>query len=312
MAHETGSATNAVDLLDKLRLFCIANAITVNEYRANGAGAGQLLSVDFDGGFFSIVFQDDDGGYGIGYRLSQATAWNSSTAWGAQPDETLVTFQTAPEALGVNSSLPIGTYHFSYFAGGVVMVSFILNSGAWSHFCFGSIEKYGTWTGGAIIMGTRMVNNDPYDTFNWAFGSQAPNGFAEQIGAYIRVDDSIDGVRMRKVSSAGFTPTTLRVQANFYSPSGNNDNIMGNSPSTATQASSAHPIAFAVPIEGSSVKHAPIGVLRDVRHCNMQYLDNEQIFDTNWLAFSQGNKNDPDARPGVANAGYMGLLVKVI
>jgi len=314
MAHETGSATDPVDLLDKLRLFCIAQSITVNEYRAEGTAPGQLLSVSFNGGFFSIGFVVNATTGVEGYRLTQASAYAASTAWGSQADETDATGPQVTPCYGVLNGGAIGTYHFSYFAGGVVMVSFIANSGSWRHFCFGSLEKYGTYTGGAIILGHFIEFNagldDPYTGENVPFGMMPSTGFSNQFGGYVRVDDG--GVRMLKLGLAGSIPVATRMSSNQHIQAAANNRINGTSPSTPTQATSLHPISFAVPIASGSTKFSPIGVLRDVRFCNIQYLDNEQVFDTDWLAFSQGVKNDPDARPGTENTGYLGLTVKVL
>jgi hypothetical protein len=44
----------------------------------------------------------------------------------------------------------------------------------------------------------------------------------------------------------------------------------------------------------------------------MQLLDNEQVFDTDWLTFSQGIKNDPDESTAEENNGFIGIAVKVL
>ena len=312
MAHQTGSATGPIDLLDKLRLFCIAQSITVNEYRTEGTAPGQLLSVTFNGGFFSIGFDVTGNIYQQGYALTQASGWNASTAWGSQPDETAVAINGGTRATGVDTVAAIPTYHFTYFTGGVVMVSFVIATGAWRHFCFGDIEKYGTYTGGAVIIAnhhlTTLGNTDnPYIAGHVLFGMTVTLGTLN-FGGYIRVDDG--GVKFRKLTGLG--ATDIRMSSNWSSGRGLDNRLNGTSPAGPTQASSLHPIAFAVPIADGSVKHSPVGVLRDIRFCNVQYLDNEQVFDTNWLAFSQGIKNDPDARPGTENSGYQGIAVKVL
>ena len=317
MAHETGTASDPVDLLDKLRLFCIAQSITINEFRDEGTAPGKLLSVTFNGGYFSIGFEVNASLELEGYQMTQASGWNSSTAWGSQPNETTKT--DASEVVRVNAienGQPIGTYHFTFFTGGVVMVNILTNEGSWRHFCFGDIEKYGTFTGGAVILG-HFVDQDigfidlPSAVDHLFFGMHPNTIFNNQRGGYIRVDDADTTIRFRKVASSGITPVADHMSATMDSGDQEFNRINGTSPSTTTQASSLHPIGFAVPIAVGSTKFSPIGVIRDVRFCNIQYLDNEQIFDTDWLAFSQGVKNDPDARPGTENTGYMGIVVKV-
>lgn len=318
MAHETGSATDPIDLLDKLRLFCIAQSITVNEYRTEGVAPGQLLSVTFNGGYFSIGFVVNASLELEGYQMTQASGWNSSTAWGSQPNETHKT--DANKVVRVNAienGQPISTYHFTYFAGGVVMVNLLTNEGSWRHFCFGDIEKYGTYTGGAIIMGhfvdqTVGQIDNPYATDNVLFGFMNDTTFSSQRGGYVRVDDIDTTIHMLKLSDSSIITPADHISCNMDVAEAKRNRINGTSPSTTTQASSLHPIAFAVPIAPASTKFSPVGVLRDVRFCNIQYLDNEQVFDTDWLAFCQGVKNDPNARPGTENTGFMGIVVKVL
>ena len=80
----------------------------------------------------------------------------------------------------------------------------------------------------------------------------------------------------------------------------------------STQASSLTPLLFHVPVlDASSTKAAPIGTLRDVRMVNMQNLDNEQIFDTDWMVICQGVKRDPDIRDDTENTGWIGLAIRI-
>lgn len=307
MAHETGSATDPIDLLDKLRLFCIAQAsITFNEFRDEGDAPGKLLSVSFNGGFYSIGYRVFD----TGYVLTQATGFNASTAWGSQPDETTATLGERCRVSDVPEAGAIGTYHFTYFVGGVVMVSILTNTGAWRHFCFGDIEKYGTYTGGAIVMGHYIASVEPYDVNSVYFGMRGASIFATQQGGWLRIDDGAT-VIMRKLATNSGT-FGRQAATNAHANISGRNRINGTSPSTPTQASSLVPIAFAVPITSGGIKYSPVGVLRDVRFVNMQLLDNEQVFDTEWLTFSQGIKNDPDEVTVEQNNGFLGIAVKVL
>lgn len=315
MAHETGSATDPIDLLDKLRLFCIAQSMTINEFRDEGTAPGKLLSVSFNGGFFSIGFVVNATTGIEGYVLTQASGWNSSTAWGSQPNETSPTDSEKVVCFGILNGAAISDYHFAFFTGGVVMVSLNTVAGSWRHFCFGDIEKYGTYTGGAIIMGTFIQYlaglDEPFTTENVPFGMMPRTIFTQQRGGYVRVDD-VSGIKFRKMAESATIAASVRMSSNMTVLEAFRNRIHNTSPSTPTQASSLHPIAFAVPIADGSAKFSPIGVLRDVRFCNIELLDNEQVFDTDWLAFSVGVKNAPDARPGTENTGFMGLTVKVL
>ncbi|MBL4908941.1 MAG: hypothetical protein JKX78_02790 [Alteromonadaceae bacterium] len=315
MAHETGSATDPIDLLDKLRLFCIAQGLTVNEFRNEGVAPGKLLSVSFNGGFFSIGFVVNATTGFEGYVLTQASGFNASTAWGSQPNETSPTTSQKVVCFGILNGAAISDYHFAFFTGGVVMVSLNTVAGSWRHFCFGDIEKYGTYTGGAIILGHFIEFNagldNPFSADNVPFGYMPSSIATQQRGGFVRVDD-ISGIKFRKMATTGLVSASIRMSSNQTILEASRNRIHNTSPSTPTQASSLHPIAFAVPIADGSAKFSPIGVLRDVRFCNIQLLDNEQVFDTDWLAFSQGVKNNPDARPGTENTGFLGITVKVL
>ena len=310
MAHETGSATSIVDLQDKLRLFCIAQGIQVNDWRDYGNAPGKVLSVQFNGGFFSITTIQHASDTVEGFALSQSSSWSAATDVGSQPDET----PYAGVRTDCDITLAIPTYHFAYFVGGVVMVSFLSAVGSWRHMAFGHIEKYGVWTGGAAVFGHWIADNggngagNPNDGDHNYFGEthvQSQNSY----GGAIRCDATGPN-QFRRLNSGGLVAT--RVKSNVVAGRQHMSPNLMTSPSMSTQASSLTPFLFAVPVlDADSIKCAPIGTLRDVRMVNMKNVDNEQIFDNDWMVICQGVKRDPAYVDQLENTGMIGLAIRI-
>lgn len=157
VVHETGTATDPVDLLDKLRIFCVAQAsITVDQYLVDPGEAGrQLLSISFGSGFYSIAYDTTPPEISAdgtpSYLITQHTSFVAALNFGNQANETEIT--TNATTCNLVDDAAISVYHFFYNPGGMLYVCFQVNSGLWRQFGVGDIEKFGTYTGGSLIMG---------------------------------------------------------------------------------------------------------------------------------------------------------------
>ncbi len=300
---ETGTATDPVNLLDKFRAFALAQGITIDQYRLDPGNAdNQLLSLNFGSGFFSIAYDNS----AETFILTQATGYIDGEDFGDQPNE------TPSGSTGCRSNFVSGSiteYHFFYNAGGLLICTFLMDSGKWSHFAVGDIVKYGTYVGGSVIIGNYIAPGN----------SNIDNPFAQNhsyFGHGSR-DDKAVRLRVDNTTSPQFytMDTTFTLANRGYMSSRNSTYSNGNiyinaNPSSTTQATTLNPIQFFV--EGGPVANrlVPVGELSDLRIINMRFFNAGDIFDDDWKVFPVVVKRDPDIRDNELNSGFIGVAIR--
>lgn len=152
MAHQNGTATDHVDLLDKLRIFALANGWTVHNFgtRPAGATAGQALQLSKGGFAFSFL------------SLSAAgTANNPGQYVGGYAHDAYVggngTENQANGSPKIYANAMTGPYQgYDFFAGdganGPYLYAAVETSaGVFKHFGVGVLDKFGAITTGAFV-----------------------------------------------------------------------------------------------------------------------------------------------------------------
>lgn len=303
MAYETSSATSPVDLMDKIRLFAIANSIIVNEFLNDGTR--DLLSLSFDSGHYGLAYQDDANN---SFILLQSTSWVAATAWGSQANSTPSIFGHATcTNFTPNTAIPV--YHLFYFPSGCLFVAYQTSEGYWRQFGFGSIKKYGTYTGGAGIFGCYWDTllstvDDPLNTSHAYFGRSTVGSIR---APYIRADHPTSNKMYRFYLSE---PVANRGFSNFYHRTQTSLMFLYSSPSGSTQSTSTDSFRFSIVSDINTAKAIPIGELPDCRTINMSFLNAGDIFDTDWIAFPIINANDPSVRDDLPNSGQNGIIFR--
>lgn len=306
MAYETGTATDPDDLLDKLRLFCIAQSITVNEFTDDTTY--QFLSIEFGSGFYTIAYDDrTTGSTPQTIIMTQHTAWNTSTAFGSQPNQT-DTASNAPQCNFVLGS--ISEYHFFYFPSGMLYASFQMGAGNWSHFGCGDVTKWGTYTGGSLIMGNYISPStadldDPFDSNHAYFGLQSTSSSRAH---YLRVDEPISNKFFKLRNSEPQVTKGYSSQNN--SAMASNSGFYRSTPSAVTQATSTQPLYFFIEDQVTSGKSRPVGVLPDCRLINLQFFNAGDTFDTDWKVFPIAVKKDETEQDDTINTGFLGMAFR--
>lgn len=136
MAYETGNTTGNADLVAKLATFAQSNGWTYGAC----SGGHYVLSKN---GVYAVVAYDASNIYLMG-----ATGYASGSAWNAQPGNSGMT-STTNFMSGTHKA-----YHF--FAGDTYMYVVVeVTTNIFRHFNFGLLTKYGTYTGGQFVNGTR-------------------------------------------------------------------------------------------------------------------------------------------------------------
>lgn len=195
MAHQNGTATDHVDLLDKLRVFALANGWTVHNFGARPAGAtaGQALQLSKGGFAFSFL------------SLSSAgTAPNPGQYVGGYAHDAYVggsgTENQANASPKIYANAMTGPYQgYDFFAGdganGPYLYAVVETSaGTFKHFGVGVLDKFGAITTGAFVYAAAW-NYDPTNISQWAqprhsvpFDSTESSSVAYSRSLHVRAD----------------------------------------------------------------------------------------------------------------------------
>jgi hypothetical protein len=186
MAYSSGTSTGPADLLDKLRLFLIANGWTVNKWddddtrypTPSGAGLdgdGKRLHVQKTAADSTVMYFNlrstvrgipfgDRGTSGTLYAgkfraevtglcLYGSTGYDGGLVWDLQPGGTLNGALSWGVCMTELSTSAIPAYYF-FEDGDTVIVLVEYTAGKYQWFTFGCLEKQGTYTGGQFFSGS--------------------------------------------------------------------------------------------------------------------------------------------------------------
>lgn len=149
MAFTTGTSSSIDDLLTQLVSFAVTNAGFTNVGQVtSSAGTGSRTVHRVSKGGIHWFFVRETGNNGFRGRLSY-----SALADGGNIDSPGTAFQTYPTLCHTWGFTPPFVGHYFFTDGTCVHAAIEVASGVFNHFSFGSITKYGTWTGGEYITG---------------------------------------------------------------------------------------------------------------------------------------------------------------
>jgi hypothetical protein len=194
MDYETGTATNAADLISKLGTFAAGDGWTVSSVTGG---------VVFRKGTVVVgVATDADEVF-----LRGAITYNGGAAWNAQTNNS-----------GVNVAIncgagPFPSYHF--FSGDedsadYLHVAFEISAGIYHHFVMGELIKSGAYTGGVYVDGTNWSTSTSNQNFPESSSSQA---ICDTVGsnntAHIWIDYDSKSNNWQRLGLATASTTTL-------------------------------------------------------------------------------------------------------
>jgi hypothetical protein len=192
MAYETGSATSYTDLMDKLRLFLIAQGYSVDFWAVDDGG--QRLHMHKGSLYFNAkasptghttVWTGGYGGYTLGFNIG--TGYSAGAHWGKQPGSCAAGTINGSAPNGCGIPLPSGSipsYQFYYdpsieqFYGSVEVTTGIRR---W--FAFGSTTlKAGIWNGGQWFAACCSAGDENYP-YGGAIGQGLTASHPAPLGA---------------------------------------------------------------------------------------------------------------------------------
>lgn len=157
MAYETGTATTTLDLLDKLRLFAIANGWTVN--RNVAAGSGREVCLMKGSSYINLrAYANENiiingigaaGKYGIAINGSDGYAGGST--WDRQPGYPLRTTSSGGDQAHATMELVANTanfpaYHF-FADANCIYLELEVTTGQFQRLGFGKLDTFGAPSG---------------------------------------------------------------------------------------------------------------------------------------------------------------------
>lgn len=303
--YETGTASDRIDLLDRIRI--AASALGWVERRWS-AGDGWLALEPPAGGV--VYHMRPSGGANIAMRGS--TGYDSGAAWGAQPG-----VQGSDTVTNVVAG-PYHAYHL-YATQDYIHVVIEAEPGRYRHLGVGVIERYGSWSGGEYVHGTfwdqgstrvDVPDNDyhsaPFDGRAWASATRT-------YMTTLRVDIDGLGSQWRRVSDGWGSGTVRGVVRGARDDGSIMARLWHCTPTTITGVAPLIPIMPLVGRAGDSTRMSPAGHVRDMRYVHMRYILPGEIITIGtdeWQVWPLVRRVDVVVNDDTEQSGYYGLAYR--
>ena len=316
MPIQSGTATSIKNFMDTLAIFAVANAGFVDAgtvVMTEGGGTVDAHSLTKGGVTWVFAtaigteFQNGNGDFYMESRMCYAlpvvsTEWSNTNPVGQPGFTRFSTFQS-----GATFSAP-----FDFYTDGVAVHAILeIFPNVYTHFSFGNITKFGTWTGGEYISCTYLLTRNgsfptDYQYINatnvhmWDEGSS--NSLNNQ---YLR--RTIDGL-LTENDFAPFGIASNSIPGGFFNDvkgtmhAGNENSVPGdgsgyqgvlfvNSPSAANFRSPLLPIyIYGRDITTTTIQYHLMGIVPVVRLINIKEIDPEAIVDNDWKVYPEAQK----------------------
>ena len=319
MAYQTGTATDADDLLAKLRSFAVAQGWTINNYVA-GTNYDTVLQLSSGSCFANIVSdQRTQTTYYFGVsqsmqwktiRMKLATTYDANLSWDAQPGTWP---STSTDEIMINHMIgPFPSYHIF---GNSQYLHLVIErtAGEFDHLMIGEVDKHGTVTGGAYGLSTFWHHQsnqiDNPDSSSHALPADDKFTF-NNISTAGRVLFPYDGYTWRRY---GDNQTAGERTVGIIRNSGLLESLLDSSPNDFNGVTPLFPVP--VIVERVGVLYSPIGTIPDIRVLNIKNLqpgDSVFLGPDEWVAFPVKAKKEPSLRDGQPNSGWYGFAYKKV
>lgn len=176
MAYETGTATSQHDLLDKIRVFTLAQGWTVNKWEDDNSShfqpdlstSGKRLHIQKGSNYFNFrscvrafpfstfVFNDTGGIYWgeiTGIAMVGSTGYDGGEDWDEQPGNVKSSINDLTAGCCIAEVSGSFTYWF-FITDDMIVVTVESASGVYQHLIFGTISQHGSYTGGQFFAGS--------------------------------------------------------------------------------------------------------------------------------------------------------------
>ncbi len=220
MAYETGASTGPNDLLDKLRLFAIAQGWTVNRWTT--VGSGRELCVSKGSAYYNMrsyqnetVFSNGSNysnRYGISINgsdgFASGSAWDRQAGYPIRTGGTAGSDQWASHVPFVTSTGPFPAYHLFAPDSKTVYLEVEVTTGCFLRMGFGTLDLFnaGSAGGGRFFYatgGSASVTNST-DTGTWLGSEIDNNSYALEEAPFRGADYSATSLQIGSFVRAAF------------------------------------------------------------------------------------------------------------
>lgn len=327
MAYQTGTATGANDLLDKLRLFAIAQGWTANRWVA--AGSGQELCLSKGSAYFNfrsyqnetVLVNGTSSTLRYGINMNGSDGYDGGSAWDRQPGYPLRTSSSGGDQGHaympfVISQGPFVAYHFFAPDSKTIYLELEITTGTFLRLGFGTLDLFnsGTPGGGRFFYSTGGQGGvtDAVSTSSW-LGTDIDNGsYALEEVPFRAADYTTTNTNPGSFVRAAFDSFdnwcgSARVAANSYMAQacqggGVHDRLIRDlSPNPMNGIGILTPNIVSVN-RANEYLH-PIGVVPGIRYMDMtNYLPGDEftIGADTWKVFPWYNKGGRSYQRGIA------------
>lgn len=308
--YETGSSTDVLDLLSRLRTFALANGWSQNFFGARTSGTGQALQINKGGQFVTFLANtaagtsDDPGPYLGAYAHDTYSAGNGTEN---QANTSSVTYTNAMTG-------PFLAYHFisgQELGAEYLYVIVETTAGIFKHVGTGVLVRIGAITSGQFVYGCRWDNGPgrinnldsnfhaiPFDNGESSVNRSGP-------GTKVRVD--ADLVSWRWLDALA-TTSTLSLLCGWRA-SGNQPSVtrhlLDHLGSALTGRNVLVPAFMAGARTGGLFN--PLGYPPGVRFCRLTFREPNDIITIGadqWKLFPVIRKNGAAGQPNSGTYGY--------
>ena len=328
MAYQTGTSTGANDLLDKLRLFAIAQGWTANRWVT--AGSGQELCLSKGSAYFNfrsyqnetVFMRGSSYANKYGIAMNGSDGYASGNAWDRQPGYPIRTGGTAGSDQCssympfVTSQGPFVAYHLFAPDSKTIYLELEITTGCFLRLGFGSLDLFNSGSAGggrffyapggdasvtsAATTSTWLgseIDNSTYALEEVPFRGADYSATTTQVGSFVRAAfDSFDNwCSSQRVGTTTVTPQSCQ-------GGGVHDKILrDSSPNPMNGIGILTPNIVSVN-RANEYLH-PVGMIPGIRFMDMtNYLPGDEftIGTDTWKVFPWYNKGGRSFQRGIA------------
>lgn len=309
--YETGTATDAADLLSKLRTFATANGWSEDYYGARTSGSGNALQINKGGSY--VTFKTDTGSGSASDPGPYIGAYAHNTYSGGSGTENQANKSETTLCNGMGG--PFTAYHFLSGAekGAEYLYCIVeTTSGIFKHFGTGTLVKIGAITTGQFVHACRWHYNNSYiaDVDSSWHSVPFDNGdnYTTRNGPSLKYRVDADSITWRWMDGANNYPS-YSTKAGFRSSNAGQQLLMNGAASALTGRNVLLPPFMLA--ERSGGLFSPVGYPPGVRWVNLTYLSPNDVLtigSDQWKVFPVIRKNGAS---GQVNSGVYGYAYKV-
>lgn len=276
MAYLKGSASTTAGLIQAVVNFAVANGgftaeATFSEMNGTTATGYTIYPLTRAGSYWFLAEN------GSSVFMVWATGKDTTLTLAKQPGGPGYATQFAP------CTPPYTAYHL-FVDSYSVRVAVEVTPGRFNHFAFGTLSKFGTWTGGEFV----TAGNYTYSPWYYQWNS---NGHQRVFEGFDSDQPNPGSIRVAWNTLLQASLGTGGNQAAFLALMNNGNAILDRGPNPFNLRAGMTPAVAYLNDQIQDLRWRPLGYVPGVRMLNIQNLEAEAIVNTDFMVFPLTEKN---------------------